>query len=78
LFNDVVSKSFKRIAYLIIIGTSSYIALNYIAQVFFTSLFYFEVNLFYLIHASTALFFFTLSTMIDKAKGLQNENDLTI
>ncbi|WP_438968625.1 hypothetical protein [Nonlabens sp.] len=75
LFNDVVSKAFKRIGQLIIIGTLIYIILNWFAEFFFSFTRTTTINASYLINASAALFFFTLSTMIEKAKGIQNEND---
>jgi hypothetical protein len=78
LFNDVISKSFKYIGSLILIGIICDWAIRIIAEIIFSS----HLHLFfkgeYLIYAGAALFFFSLSTMIDKAKGIQNENDLTI
>lgn len=78
LFNEVVSKAFKQIGYLIIMGTLTYIILNWVVDALIDSHFRLDLNFTYLIHAAAALFFFTLSTMIDKAKGIQNENNLTI
>jgi uncharacterized membrane protein len=78
MFNDVLSKAFKEIGCLIIIGTLFHITLNWLAEIIFTDGISFHLNFDYLAHAGAALFFLTLSTMIDKAKGIQQENDLTI
>ncbi len=78
MFSDLISKCFKQIGYLIIIGTSIHILLNWIIESVQNEGIEFHLNLGYLIHLAIALFFFTLSIMIDKAKGIQKENDLTI
>nr|WP_179944255.1 DUF2975 domain-containing protein [Nonlabens ulvanivorans] len=78
LFNNAISRSFKQIGYLIIIATLSYIILQFLAELYFNSKTAFGLNLSYLLNISATLFFFTLSTMVDKAKGIQQENDLTI
>lgn len=78
LFNNVLSKAFKKIGYIIIIGTLIYIILDWFTDFIFSKTRTYGINAMYLIHAGTSLFFLTLSTMIDKAKGIQNENNLTI
>lgn len=78
LFNEVLRTSFKQLGYIVIIAVVIDVIINWLAESIFNSGIAFHLNVEYLAHAGIALFFFTLSTMIDKAKGIQQENNLTI
>jgi len=78
LFNNVVSKSFKHIGYLVILGSICYILFSLIIQKYLMDSVNFNIISLLVRNIAVALFFFTLSIMVDKAKGIQRENDLTI
>lgn len=78
LFNNKISRAFRHIGFLVIVGTLFHVVLTWLVDNAFSDTISFGLDFIYLIHTAIALFFFTLSTMIDKAKGIQQENDLTI